>query len=87
MPSVWSEGRGSAAAVWDVDEQAQVSQGGPSWERKGCRVLAVKKTGAGKIPLLVFQTSSARDTAKCTHRLRLLRWSSSVARRVLLRML
>lgn len=40
---MWPEGRGSAAGVRDVDEQAQVSQGGPSWERMGCMVLTVKR--------------------------------------------
>lgn len=83
---MWPEGRGgAAAAAWDVDEQAQVSQGGPSWERMGCTALAAKRWALVKFPSWYFR--QARDTAKRTHGLRLLRWSSSMARRVLLRML
>lgn len=52
---MWSEGRGSAAALWDVDEQARVSQGGPSWERKGCRVLAVKRQALVNFPSWYFR--------------------------------
>lgn len=52
---MWREGRGSAAAVWDVDEQAQVSQGGPSWERMGCTVLAVKRQALVKFPSWYFR--------------------------------
>lgn len=50
------EGRASAAG-WDMGEQTQMSQGGPSWERMGCMVLTVR-TGACKIPLLVFQEAA-----------------------------
>ena len=52
---MWPEGRGSAAAMWDVDEQAQVSQGGHSWERMGCTALAVKRQALVKFPSWYFR--------------------------------
>lgn len=59
MLCVWPEGRGSAAAaVWDVDEQTQVSQGGPSWERMGCIALAVKSQALVKFPSWYFRQAA-----------------------------